>query len=49
MKAISTGALLKLKSVRVDIHDEEDTCILHGDSVCLSGTVPQSQPAASLA
>ena len=35
-KALSTGALLRLKSVRVDPHEQTDTCILHGRDVCMS-------------
>jgi protein-L-isoaspartate(D-aspartate) O-methyltransferase len=38
-KAIATGALLKLKSVRRDPHAPADTCLLHGD-VCLSSAEP---------
>jgi protein-L-isoaspartate(D-aspartate) O-methyltransferase len=35
-KALTTGALLKLKSVRRDAHEPADTCVLHGREVCLS-------------
>jgi hypothetical protein len=38
-KAIGTGALLKLKSVRREPHAPVDTCLLHGD-VCLSSAEP---------
>ena len=36
-KAMTTGALFKMKSVRQDAHDAGDTCIVHGLSVCISG------------
>jgi len=35
-KALTTGALLKLKSVRRDSHGQVDTCVVHGREVCLS-------------
>jgi len=35
-KALATGALMKVKSVRRDQHTSDDTCALHGDGVCLS-------------
>jgi len=35
-KALATGALMKVKSVRRDPHQPDDTCALHGDDVCLS-------------
>ena len=35
-KAIATGALMKLKSVRRDFHEPADTCLVHGREVCLS-------------
>jgi len=35
-KALATGALMKIKSVRRDQHTSDDTCALHGDGVCLS-------------
>jgi protein-L-isoaspartate(D-aspartate) O-methyltransferase len=33
--AMTTGALMKLKSLRRDTHEKADTCILHGEDVCL--------------
>lgn len=36
LKALSTGGLLKLKSVRRDAHEPVDTCVLHTSEVCLS-------------
>jgi protein-L-isoaspartate(D-aspartate) O-methyltransferase len=44
-KAIGTGALLKLKSVRRDPHEPAGTCLLHGD-VCLSSAEPTAIPEA---
>jgi protein-L-isoaspartate(D-aspartate) O-methyltransferase len=35
-KALRSGSLLKLKSVRLDAHDPADTCVLHASDVCLS-------------
>ena len=35
-KALSTMALMKMKSVRLDAHQPNDTCILHRPDVCLS-------------
>jgi len=35
-KALTTGGLLRLKSVRRDAHEATDTCVLHGQEVCLS-------------
>ena len=40
-KALTTGALLKLKSVRRDAHEPAETCILHRSDVCVSSTEPQ--------
>ena len=34
--AMSGGALMKMKSVRRDAHEQSDTCVLHGADVCLS-------------
>jgi len=34
--AITSGALMKMKSVRRDTHEQSDTCVLHGADVCLS-------------
>jgi protein-L-isoaspartate(D-aspartate) O-methyltransferase len=36
VKALTTGALLKLKSVRADAHEPSDTCVLHTPGMCLS-------------
>jgi len=40
-KALTTGALLKLNSVRRDSHQAADTCILHRSDVCISSAEPQ--------
>jgi hypothetical protein len=45
-KALTTGGLLKLKSVRRDVHEPADTCVLHAAEVCLS-TAPLSSSAIS--
>ena len=37
-KTITTGAIMKLQSVRVDEHEQCDACLLHGKGVCLSST-----------
>jgi protein-L-isoaspartate(D-aspartate) O-methyltransferase len=36
VKALTTGGLLKLKSVRRDAHEPQETCVVHGREVCLS-------------
>jgi hypothetical protein len=35
-KAISTGMLLKLRSIRRDAHEPEDSCLVHASAACLS-------------
>lgn len=35
-KALATGALMKIKSVRRDEHSPEEACAVHGEEVCLS-------------
>jgi protein-L-isoaspartate(D-aspartate) O-methyltransferase len=45
-KALRSGGLLKLKSVRRDAHEAAETCVLHASEVCLSMAEPR-QPAAS--
>jgi len=45
-KALTTGGLLKLKSIRRDAHEPADTCVLHAAEVCLS-TAPLSASAAT--
>jgi len=36
VKALRSGGLLRLKSVRRDPHEPADTCVLHAPEVCLS-------------
>jgi len=36
LKALTTGRLLKLKSVRRDAHEQTESCAVHGREVCLS-------------
>jgi len=36
LKALSTRALLQLKSVRRDTHEQTATCVVHASGVCLS-------------
>jgi protein-L-isoaspartate(D-aspartate) O-methyltransferase len=45
-KALATGALMKMKSLRRDAHEPADTCLLHCGGVCLS-TVPLQEASAS--
>jgi protein-L-isoaspartate(D-aspartate) O-methyltransferase len=34
--AMMRGALIKMKSVRRDVHEKSDTCVVHGADVCVS-------------
>jgi protein-L-isoaspartate(D-aspartate) O-methyltransferase len=34
--AMTRGGLMKLKSVRRDVHQQSDTCLVHGVDVCIS-------------
>jgi protein-L-isoaspartate(D-aspartate) O-methyltransferase len=43
-KALATGALMNLKSVRRDPHEPSDTCVVHGREVCLSSADPNGNP-----
>ena|SRR2546426_833478 len=36
LKGLTTGGLLKLRSVRRDAHEPGETCVVHGQEVCLS-------------
>jgi protein-L-isoaspartate(D-aspartate) O-methyltransferase len=36
LKGLTTGGLLKLKSVRMDTHEAGETCVVHSPEVCLS-------------
>jgi len=33
---LSNGALIKMKSIRLDIHVQTDSCLVHGPEVCVS-------------
>jgi len=35
-KALTTRALLKMKSLRRDAHEPGETCLVHGRDLCLS-------------
>ena len=37
--AMTSGGIGKMKSVRRDAHEKEDTCVVHGNDVCLSSVV----------
>ncbi len=41
LKGLTTGGLLKLKSVRRDAHEAGETCVVHGREVCLSLAEPK--------
>jgi protein-L-isoaspartate(D-aspartate) O-methyltransferase len=43
-KALASRALLKLKSVRLDLHEQVDTCLLHSRNMCLSACVCEEVP-----
>jgi protein-L-isoaspartate(D-aspartate) O-methyltransferase len=34
--ALTNGRLMKMKSIRRDLHEPCDTCLVHGDDVCVS-------------
>ena len=36
LKGLKSGGLLKLKSLRRDLHEPGETCVVHGRGVCLS-------------
>ena len=44
-KALASGALMKVRSLRRDNHKKEETCVLHGKKACLS-TAEVNSPAA---
>jgi hypothetical protein len=35
-KALANKAFIKLKSIRTDPHQQEETCLAHGTDICLS-------------
>jgi hypothetical protein len=39
-KALASKALLKLKSVRTDAHQQDETCLAHCADICLSAADP---------
>ncbi|HXN35426.1 MAG TPA: methyltransferase domain-containing protein, partial [Opitutaceae bacterium] len=39
-KAIRTGSILTMRSVRRDAHEPVETCLVHGHEVCLSSAGP---------
>jgi protein-L-isoaspartate(D-aspartate) O-methyltransferase len=40
-KALTTGGILKLKSVRRDPHEPTESCLLHRRDLCVSSADPQ--------
>ena len=46
-KALTTGGLLKLKSVRRDAHEATDSCVLHARELCLSTLDPAASRSAT--
>jgi protein-L-isoaspartate(D-aspartate) O-methyltransferase len=47
VKALSTGALMKIKSVRRDKHEAADSCMLHAPNACLSSAEPVAASASA--
>ena len=45
-KILTGGAWMKLKSVRVDTHEVANTCIMHGNDICLSAAEAGQETAA---
>jgi protein-L-isoaspartate(D-aspartate) O-methyltransferase len=45
-KAMASGALFQLKSVRRDVHKPCDSCLVHSDGMCLSSAALAAVPAA---
>ena len=43
VKALTTAGLLKLKSVRRDAHEPQETCVVHAREVCLSTMEPSKK------
>jgi protein-L-isoaspartate(D-aspartate) O-methyltransferase len=48
-KALRSGGLLKLKSIRRDAHEPLESCVLHTPEVCLSAEESGQAPASRLA
>jgi hypothetical protein len=38
-KALASKALLKRKSVRIDPHEQDDTCLVHSRNMCRSSCI----------
>lgn len=38
LNALESRRLLKLRSIRVDVHDREDSCLVHAAGICLSAS-----------
>jgi protein-L-isoaspartate(D-aspartate) O-methyltransferase len=43
-KALAEKSLLKIKSARLDPHEQGESCVLHRSDVCLSAAEPQPSP-----
>lgn len=35
---LTNGALMKMKSLRRDSHEQNENCLLHGPDMCISGS-----------
>ena len=46
-KALTTQALFKVKSLRRDIHEMAESCVVHGTDLCLSSADPDAAQAPS--
>jgi len=46
-KALTSGALIRLRSIRRDVHEPTNTCILHGNEVCVSSAELATESAVS--
>jgi protein-L-isoaspartate(D-aspartate) O-methyltransferase len=47
-KAMASGAMFQLKSVRRDAHSPCDSCLVHADELCLSSAALAAGPAAGI-
>ncbi|MGH9608258.1 MAG: protein-L-isoaspartate O-methyltransferase family protein [Bryobacteraceae bacterium] len=43
VRALTTKALFKLKSVRTDAHEQQETCLAHRPNICLSTAAPGAE------
>ena len=48
-RAMTTGALFKLKSIRRDPHEPSETCLVHSEAVCISAVEPAIERKESVA